>query len=104
MSFDYYSALDIFDDGDCVNDIFKILLSVNGGAIKPVPGDSCAADTTSSSTIGSSSGAESKAMTYDLTSLAGSTVGLSMEWAADALNNDGLGVVIDNVSISCTLP
>jgi len=105
LSFDFYAAFDNADDGDCTNDILEVLLSQNGGPAQPVPGDSCAADTTSSNPIGSDTGnGGSQTMTYDVSYAIGDTVTLELAWSSDAANNVGTGIIIDNVKLSCTVP
>ena len=102
-SVDYYARLDAADDGSCTNDIFTAMLAVGATPAQPITADACAADTTSSNPIGT--GADPpRTMTWDITSAAGSAVTLSFDWSADAANNAGLGVILDNVQIVCEVP
>jgi hypothetical protein len=104
LSFDFYADLDAVDDGSCTNDILEVLISINGAAATLVNGDPCAANSNSSNPLGAGANPTSKTLTYDLTKQAGSTVTLSLDWSSNAQNNAGLGIVIDNVRITCNIP
>ena len=80
------------------------MVAVNGGAPSKLAGDGCAAKTASSNPMGWSQQPTSKKMVWDLTALAGSTVGVSLVWANNATGNAGLGAIVDNVVLSCTVP
>ena len=92
------------DDGNCVNDVLKVLVATNGAPADLLPGDACSAKSVKSNPIGWSQKAASKKMTYDVTALAGKTVGVSLQWANNATNNAGLGAIVDNEQMVCSLP
>lgn len=104
LSFTYYADYDAADDGDCTNDILEIQLAVDNGPATPINGDSCAANTNASNPLGSDANPTSKTITYDLSAYVGSAVDVGFYWSADAQNNNGLGVIIDNVVLTCELP
>jgi hypothetical protein len=104
LSFDLYMDLDPADDGDCINDILKVLLSIGGKTPISAPGTACPSTATNVNPIGAGTGKNSKTFTYDLSAYLGSTVQVMFEWFADAAANNGLGAILDNVQVSCTLP
>ncbi|GMV42703.1 MAG: hypothetical protein AMXMBFR64_44190 [Myxococcales bacterium] len=104
LSFDWFASLDPANDGDCVNDIVTVMLKVGGGAAQPVAGKPCVPLMSGSNPIGSSSQPNALTMSYDITASKGTTVTASLAWSANATANNGLGVIIDNVKISCSVP
>ena len=104
LSFDYYAEIAPGDEGDCVDDTLSVQLSVNGQAVQLAPGDTCKAKTASSNVLGWSQKPTSKKMTYDVTAFAGKTLGLTLAWVNNATENNGLGALVDNVQIACTVP
>jgi len=103
LSLDYYAQLDPADDGDCVNDIFSVFVADGGGPATQLAGDACGSGTASENPIGSSA-TPAQTMTWDLSWAAGSNVTVELHWSSDAANNAGLGVVIDNVRLTCLMP
>ena len=104
LTFDYFAGLDPADDGDCINDKLTVGLSVGAGPKTTLAASSCATKGSSSNPIGHGTEGVSQAMTYDLTSKLGSAVTVYLDWFADGASNGGVGVIIDNVTISCTGP
>ena len=92
------------DDGNCVNDTLTVNVAVNGAAPVKLAADACSAKTAASNPIGWSQQPTKKAMSYDVTALAGKTVGVSFAWANNATSNAGLGAIIDNVQLGCAVP
>lgn len=52
LMFDYYAEIALGDHGNCVDDTLLVQVSVNGGAVQLVPGDTCKAKTAASNVLG----------------------------------------------------
>ncbi|MBM4344372.1 MAG: hypothetical protein FJ100_13470 [Deltaproteobacteria bacterium] len=104
LSFTYYAQIAAADDGNCANDTLKVMASVNGAAPVALAGDPCSAKTASSNPMGWSQQPASKKMSYDMTALVGKNVGISLVWANNATQNNGLGAIVDNVLLTAGRP
>jgi hypothetical protein len=81
----------------------SLKLDSDGTPADPLPGDACGSNSDSTNLLAKSTNSQSLTATYDLSYAIGKSGTLSLQWSFDDANNSGVGFIIDNIEISCTM-